>query len=156
MGTIEDKLRELQEREQVLLLDLSAVRAAIDVYIKGRLRSNTPGGQTEPNSPTLDDMRIKDAINVYLQWARDNGRDKVTLKELHDVLRQNRIITAKKEIMDRDRVWTNITIAVSSPTLANRWNVTRLDPNRYNMRDTIELRPKKIAESGLPSNGQTG
>ena len=137
-------VEELKREEQTLLLRLAAVRAALDVYVMGQLRGEpAPAPTTTPlpaNIPCLDDMRIRDAINLYLHWCRDNGRERTTLGELEKVLLSFRVVSVRGQPMMAMRYpWKTLTNTLGSPDNKDTWNVVMHSSDHFQRADTIEL-----------------
>src|SRR5258707_10295550 len=98
METQDNIVEQFKKEEHALLLRLRAIQGALDAYVLGKLRQQpadaSPGSNRAHSGPTLDGMRIPDAIRIYMNWAKDQGRMQVPLGELADHLSTQRIMSA--------------------------------------------------------------
>ena len=151
MGMIEDKIQELKTRERDLLLELAAVQASLDIYIRGQLQEtltqpNQPSNQ--PGKPSLHDLRVKDAINIYLGFCRDQGRVKITLAELVRELTASKVVTARGVVLSATKYpFKTITNTLGSRENKVNWIVSKIGGRHFQKADTIELRLPQHAES---------
>jgi hypothetical protein len=148
MEAIEDKIRELKERECFLLVELQAVRASIDVYAKAQRKGLSPSEPTHvihppvpEGAPPLDNLRIRDAIAVYLRWCQDNGRERITLGELETALLSSNVMTFRGTPLSQIRLgWKTICNSLGSPENKNTWIIDK-HGDHFQKADTIGLRP---------------
>jgi hypothetical protein len=141
MESADSIVEQLKKEEQTLLLRLAGIRQALDAYVMGKLSPVHPDatqGNGARSGPTLDGMRIPDAVSVYLSWARDNGRDRVMLSELADALGSSRIMSALGKPIAS--IWKPLTNTLSAPGNIKTWIVTRGSEGRFLRTDTVELR----------------
>ena len=101
MQTLDEYLDDLKVQERELLLRLAAVQSSIDSLTRGQF-TPPPAAPPEPQGPqcpSLDYMRIRDAINVYLSWRRDQGLPPATLGELERELAKHNVVSFRNEPM---------------------------------------------------------
>jgi hypothetical protein len=110
------------------------------VSVRARL-AGAPTDAAQANvarsGPTLNGMRIPDAVNVYLNWARDQGRDRVTLGDLADALGSGNIVSALGKPIGSP--WKPLTNTLAAPGNSDAWRVRRGSSDRFLRSDTIEL-----------------
>jgi hypothetical protein len=137
-------VEELKREEQSLLLRLERVRATLDIYRGGQwtepMQVSTPLPELPTGYPPLDDMRTRDAINLYLNWAQDQGRS-VTLGELERVLLAHRVVSFRGKPFSESRFsFKTLTNIIGSPDNKDLWQVEMHSPEHYQRADTIALK----------------
>ena len=153
MEAFEDKLRELEERECFLLVELQAVRASIEIYAKAKRKGFSPSetplvvqATVPAGAPPLDGLRIRDAITHYLRWAAVNGRDRVTLGELLMALKGSRVTTFRGKPLNETRFpFKTVANSLGSPENKDTWVIEK-HSHHFQEGDTIGLRPKVSEE----------
>ena len=153
MEAIEDKLRELDERERFLLVELQAVRASIDIFAKAKNKGLSPSespslaGNTIPaGAPSLDGLRIRDAINQYLRWASVNGRDRIRLGELFAALKGSRVTTFRGKLLSETTFpFKTVCNSLGAPENKGAWVIEK-HSDHFQEADTIGLRPEVSGE----------
>ena len=160
MQALDDYLNDLRSQERDLLLRLTAVRASIDTIVKGQLNPElpiTPMQAQGPQCPSLDNMRIRHAINMYLGFRRANGMPPATVGELEKELAKHRVVSFRNQPMSEMRyAFKTLCITLGSPENKALWRVERRDPDGHFTRaDTIELRPSESNENNEVSVGES-
>lgn len=140
MQSLEEYLNELKAQERDLDLRLTGIRANIDAIMRQQL-----GAAPGPQPPSLDSMRIRDAVNVYLSWRRDQGMSAATLGELEKELAKHKIVSFRKQPMSEMRFpWKSMCNALGSPDNKHLYHIERHDPEgHFSRADTIELKSSK-------------
>src|SRR5271166_2289393 len=142
MQTSDSYLQELIAEERVPKLRLASVRAAMDVIVQDKIPSDRPDRQPgEASPPTLDGMRMRDAIGVYLAWRRDRSAPPLTLGELERELKRHQIMSFRKQpLAAMKHPWKAICNALGATGNCHLWHIKRIDPKHYTPLDTIELK----------------
>lgn len=146
----ENLIEQLRKERETLLGRLAAIDAMLTAY--GGNATRPPNTRTAPieelptGYPQLDNMRTRDAINLYLSWAKDKERE-VTLGELERVLLAHRVVSFRGKVFGESRFpFKTLTNIIGSPDNANFWNVDMHSPEHFQRTDVIGLRPKERAE----------
>ncbi len=139
MPMSDEYLEGLREQERTFELRLASVRAAINVYTKGEIGGNQPSG-----CPSLDRMRIRDAIAAYLGFRHSAGLPPATLGELDAELERHNVVNSRNESLRTNKhPWKSLAHTLAAEENADIWQITRRDPDGHFTRlDTIELRVK--------------
>ena len=133
MQSSDDYLGQLKAEERALALRLASVRAAIDVYIKGQISPS--------ETPNLDGLRIRDAINVYLGWAAERGKV-TTIADLERELPKFRVMSFKRKPMsDMPFIFKSLCNCIGSPENQKLWHVKRRNKEHFTREDEISLKP---------------
>jgi|SRR5271166_5529985 len=137
-------VEQLEKEEKALLAKLAGVRAALEAY-KGRPAEPVVSAVLlPPGAPALDGLRIRDGINVYLNWCRDNGRDRITLAELEKVLLSSRVVSFRGQpIGEMKYPFKTLTNILGSPNNQETWIVEMHSQEHYQRADTIGLKAPK-------------
>jgi hypothetical protein len=151
MQTIEDYLHDLKAQERELLLRLSAVQSAIDAITRGQLTTALPIPALQPQAPrppSLDSMRTRDAIKVYLGWRADQGMAPATLGELEQELSRHRVVSFRNQpLSEMGFPWKGLCNSLGAADNQKIWKIDRLDPDgHFTRNDKIELLPKERAQ----------
>lgn len=148
---------ELKREEQKAKLRLAAIQAAIGVYEREGPRSLPSQvmmlSDIPPGAPSLDGLRLRDAITIYLRWAQDNGRDKIQLGELKQALLSQKITTFRGKPIAGRLAYKTICNSLGSPENRETWVIEK-HSEHYQDADLIGLRPKQRAERTEDSGGE--
>jgi hypothetical protein len=141
MQSLEQYLKELNDHKRDLELRLAGVIANIEAISKQQI-----GFPQGPQPPSLDSMRTRDAVNVYLGWRREQEMAPATLGELEKELARHKVVSFRNQPMSDMRFpWKSLCNALGSPDNERIWHIERHDPDgHFSRADTIELKsPKK-------------
>jgi hypothetical protein len=139
MEVADEYLEKLRSEERTLRLRLASVQAAIDVYIKGEIGGGSPSG-----GPSLDSMRIRDAIAAYLGWRQAAGMPVATLGDLEQELAKHHVVNSRNEPMSATKhPWKSMAHTLAAQENEHLWEIQRTDPEgHFSRRDKISFRPK--------------
>ena len=138
-------IEELKKEEQSLLARLSTVRDTLAVYTKGRLHAEPEiqSPSLPPGAPPLDGLRIRDAVNVYLNWCRDNGRERITLGELEKAILSYHVTTFRgTPLKDTKFPWKTLTNSLGSPENKDAWVIEKRS-DHHQRGDLIGLKTQR-------------
>jgi hypothetical protein len=146
-----------------LLEEESVLQATLD-YLQGRLKvvrdqlgegsrgNGAPVTQPAPlpppvgphaAKPSLDEMKLADAIECYLDWERYHGRTTLTWGDVERELKRHRIRKGQGDLVNPHFLWKNMTITIPANS-PKRWKYCcTYGDDHYTRFDTIELTTKR-------------
>jgi hypothetical protein len=114
----------------------------IDLY-QGRLRVEPPAMQSPAipaGAPSLDGLRIRDAVSAYLKFCRDNGRQQITLGELERAMLSYNVTTFRGSPLQNTKFpWKTLTNSLGSPENKDTWEIAKRS-DHYQRGDLIGLK----------------
>ena len=140
-------VEELKKEERALTSRLDAVKTLLAVY-QGRTPAEpvAESPTIPPGAPSLDGLRIRDAVSVYLGFCRDNGREQITLGELHKALLSFQVTTFRGTLLNSDLIkhkWKTICNSLGSPENREVWEIQKRS-DHYQHGDLIGLKSQRI------------
>jgi hypothetical protein len=138
----------LEREERALLLRLTAIRQTLEVYRSHSEPVPVAESPIPPGAPSLDGLRIRDAITVYLEFCRDEGRDQITLGELAKALLSFQVTTFRGTLLNSDLIkhkWKTICNSLGSPENKDTWEIQK-HSDHYQRADLIGLKVQKGAK----------
>jgi hypothetical protein len=151
--SLDEYLEALKTQKRELEVRIATIEDAINAT-----SPNQPATAPQPTQPitpqlqgpSLDNLRMRDAIRLWLAWREDNGLPPATLGELEKELARHNVVSFRnKEMKTMVFFWKSLTNGLGSPNNAKLWNIERRDPNgHYTRADLITLtkQPKPTQE----------
>ena len=132
----------LRKEERALLTRLATVRATLEIYGEQQAETTSAPAPLIPlGAPSLDGLRTRDAISIYLRWAQDNGRDRITLGELEKVLLANRVVSFRGVPLTNSRSpWKLMCNIFGAPGNQDQWVIEKHSEAQYQRADLIGLK----------------
>ena len=133
----------LEREERALMLRLAAIRQTLEVY-RSHSEPEPVVPTLPPGAPSLDGLRIRDAVSAYLNFCRDNGREQITLGEIEKALLSYHVTTFRGAPLSGTKFpWKTIANSLGSPENQDVWEIQKRS-DHYQRGDLIGLKsPKK-------------
>jgi hypothetical protein len=158
MQSLEEYLETLKGQRRELEVRLASIDAAINA-----ISLNQPAAAPQPTQPaapqlqgpSLDNLRMRDAIRIYLAWREDNGLPPATLGELEKELARHNVVSFRNKAMaSMVYGWKSLCNGLGSPNNMKMWNIERKDKEGHFTRADVITLSQPRNKSLVPEKGE--